>query len=298
MELETPTSGILLEAPPHVTEFRRVIKVMFSRWVVIVGIVIIMATIIAAIFSPWLAPYPPNEINMKDALLPPSTQHLLGTDPVGRDTLSRIFYGSRVALLVGIVATSVAASIGITLGMIAGYFGGAIYTVIMRCVDTLMAFPIILLSLVLSVLLGGGIVNIMVAVGIGMSATYARVMCATALTVRESDYILAARTIGTQPLQIILRHVLLNSFPPMIVLLTINMGGAIMIEAALSFLGVGIAPPAAAWGSMVTDGYSFLITRPVLALAPGIAILLVVFAFNMVGDGLRDALDPRLRGTV
>jgi peptide/nickel transport system permease protein len=298
MEVQQPAITVFQEAPPHVNEFRRIIKVMFSRWVVIIGTVIILAVIISAIFAPWLAPYPPAKIDMANALLPPSSQHLLGTDPIGRDTLSRMIYGSRVALMVGVVATGVATSIGVTLGIIAGYFGGISYVIIMRCIDTLMAFPIILLSLVLSVLLGGGLVNIMIAVGIGMSATYARVMCATTLTIKESDYILAARTIGAKDWQIMLRHILLNSFPPMIVLITINMGGAIMIEAALSFLGVGIAPPGAAWGSMVTDGYNFLLDRPTLALTPGIAILLVVFAFNMVGDGLRDALDPRLRGTV
>ncbi|HUT67430.1 MAG TPA: ABC transporter permease [Dehalococcoidales bacterium] len=298
MELKDTTDKTFSEAPPRTSEFRRIIKVLFRRWVVVFGMVIILLTIIAAAFAPWLAPYDPNEINMTNALLAPNREHLLGTDPLGRDTLSRIIFGSQVALMVGLVATGVAASIGVTLGLVAGYFGGITYAVIMRFIDTLMAFPIILLSLVLAVLLGGGLVNIMIAVGIGLSATYARVMCATVLSVRETEYILAARTIGAKDLQIMLRHILLNCFSPMIVLITINMGGAIMIEASLSYLGVGIAPPGAAWGSMVTDGYRYLLTRPTLALVPGIAIMLVIYAFNMVGDGLRDALDPRLRGTV
>jgi peptide/nickel transport system permease protein len=298
MAAEINAEELFSASKPHVSEFRRIMKVLFSRWVVIFGMAVIFLTIISAAFAPWVAPYNPNMIDMPNALEAPNHAHLLGTDALGRDTLSRMIYGAQVALLVGLVATGVAATIGVTLGLIAGYYGGMTYAIIMRLIDTLMAFPIILLSLVLSVLLGGGLVNIMIAVGIGLSATYARVMCGSVLSVRENEYILAARTIGEKDLRIMFRHVLLNSFPPMIVLMTINMGGAIMIEAALSFLGVGIAPPGAAWGSMVTDGYKYLLTRPTLALTPGIAILLVVFAFNMVGDGLRDALDPRLRGTV
>jgi ABC-type dipeptide/oligopeptide/nickel transport system permease subunit len=209
-----------------------------------------------------------------------------------------MIYGARVALLVGLIATAVAASVGMTMGLVAGYFGGIAYIVIMRLIDALMAFPIILLSLVLSVLLGGGLINIMIAVGIGLSVSYARVMCGTVLSIKENDYILSARSNAASDLRIMLRHILPNSFPPMIVLITINMGGAIMIEAALSYLGVGIAPPGAAWGSMVTDGYRYIVTHPTLALVPGLAIMLVVFSFNMVGDGLRDALDPRLRGVL
>jgi len=282
--------------PPRVAEYRRIVRVLLRRQVVVFGLIVITALIVAAIFAPLLAPYDPYKTDMENALLQPNREHLLGTDALGRDSLSRMIYGARVALLVGLMATAVAASVGMTMGLVAGYFGGIAYTVIMRLIDALMAFPIILLSLVLSVLLGGGITNIMIAVGIGLSASYARVMCGTVLSIKENDYILAARSNGASDLRIMLRHILLNSFPPMIVLITINMGAAIMIEAALSYLGVGIAPPGAAWGSMVTDGYRYLVTHPTLALVPGLAIMLVVFSFNMVGDGLRDALDPRLRG--
>ncbi|OGC91862.1 MAG: ABC transporter permease [candidate division Zixibacteria bacterium RBG_16_53_22] len=271
---------------------------MFKRGVVVFGLMVILITIVTAIFAPQIAPYNPNKTDLRNALLQPNSEHLLGTDALGRDTLSRMIFGAQVALLVGLMATGVAASLGMTLGLIAGYFGGIIYMIIMRLVDALMAFPIILLSLVLAVLLGGGLTNIMIAVGIGLSATYARVMCGTVLSVRENEYVLAARTSGAGNLRIMLRHILMNCFPPMIVLITINMGSAIMIEAALSYLGVGIAPPGTAWGSMVTDGYRYLLTHPTLALVPGVAIMLVVFSFNMVGDGLRDTLDPRLRGTI
>jgi ABC-type dipeptide/oligopeptide/nickel transport system permease subunit len=284
--------------PPRIAEYRRIVRVLLRRQVVVFGLIIITALIITAIFAPLLAPYDPYKTDMENALLQPSREHLLGTDALGRDSLSRLIYGARVALLVGLIATAVAASVGMTMGLVAGYFGGIAYTVIMRLIDALMAFPIILLSLVLSVLLGGGLTNIMIAVGIGLSVSYARVMCGSVLSIKENDYILSARSNAASDLRIMLRHILPNSFPPMIVLVTINMGGAIMIEAALSYLGVGIAPPGAAWGSMVTDGYRYLLTHPTLALVPGLAIMLVVFSFNMVGDGLRDALDPRLRGVL
>jgi ABC-type dipeptide/oligopeptide/nickel transport system permease subunit len=284
--------------PPRVAEYRRIVRVLLRRHVVVFGLIVITALIVTAIFAPLLAPYDPYKTDMENALLQPNREHLLGTDALGRDSLSRMTYGARVALLVGLMATAVAASVGMTMGLVAGYFGGIAYIVIMRVIDALMAFPIILLSLVLSVLLGGGITNIMIAVGIGLSASYARVMCGTVLSIKENDYILSARSNAASDLRIMLRHILPNSFPPMIVLITINMGGAIMIEAALSYLGVGIAPPGAAWGSLVTDGYRYIVTHPTLALVPGLAIMLVVFSFNMVGDGLRDALDPRLRGVL
>ena len=286
------------EAPPHISEFRRLVRVLFSRWIVVIGLIIILATVIAAIFAPQLAPYDPYKTNLKEALANPSGEHLLGTDALGRDTLSRMTYGARTALLVGLVAVGIAAISGIIMGLLAGYFGGWVHAVIMRFVDALMAFPLLVTALVLAVLLGGGLQNVMIAVGIGLSATYARVMCGLALSVKQNDYVLAARASGAGNMRIMIRHILPNCFPPIIVLITLQLGGAIMIEAALSYLGIGIAPPGAAWGSMVSDGYKYLLTHPVLALVPGVAIVLVVYAFNMVGDGLRDALDPRLRGTL
>jgi ABC-type dipeptide/oligopeptide/nickel transport system permease subunit len=296
MEINDTAHKEFSEVPPRIAEYRRMIRVLLRRQVVVFGLIVITILIVTAIFAPLLAPYDPYKPDMENALLQPNREHLLGTDALGRDSLSRMIYGARVALLVGLIATAVAASVGMTMGLVAGYFGGIAYTVIMRLIDALMAFPMILLSLVLSVLLGGGLTNIMIAVGIGLSASYARVMCGTVLSIKENDYILSARSNGGSILRIMLRHILPNSFPPMIVLITINMGGAIMIEAALSYLGVGIAPPGAAWGSMVTDGYRYIVTHPTLALVPGLAIMLVVFSFNMIGDGLRDALDPRLRG--
>ena len=286
------------ENPPHISEFRRVIRVMSGRKVVVVGAVIIMLMVMVAIFAPLIAPYSPYKNNLKQALQPVSSNHLLGTDSLGRDTFSRIVYGSRTSLMVGIVSIFIAAGIGMLLGLTAGYYGGVYGAIIMRIIDALMAFPMILLALVIASLLGGGITNVIIAIGISLTAVYARLMCGQVLAVKENDYVTASRASGAGNLLIMFRHVFPNCLPPMIVLVTMQLGSAILAEAGLSFLGVGIAPPGASWGSMVSDGYKYLLDLPVLSFAPGIAIMLIVFAFNMVGDGLRDALDPRLRGTV
>ncbi len=286
------------EAPASASELRRVVRVFFTRKLVLIGFVIIVVAILAALFAPWVAPYDPYEQDLSSSLLQPCSSHLLGTDALGRDTLSRIIYGTQTSLKVGIVAILIAAGIGMTLGLLAGYFGGFTNTIIMRCIDALMAFPMILLALVIAALLGGGLTNVIIALGITMLSTYCRLMCSQVLTVKENDYIMASRAIGTSNLRIMLRHILPNSFPPLIVLITMNLGFAILAEAGLSFLGIGIEPPGAAWGAMVSEGYRYLFTHPMLSFAPGIAIMLLVFAFNMVGDGLRDALDPRLRGVL
>ncbi len=298
MPQQAQVSPTFLEAPPHVSELRRTMRVMFSRKVVIFGVVIIILMVIAAAFAPWLAPYDPYKTSLKEALQPASRAHILGTDSLGRDTLSRIIYGSQTSLMVGLVSIFIAATLGMTLGLIAGYYSGAVNIIIMRFIDSLMAFPMILLALVIASVLGGGLGNVMIAIGIGLTSVYARLMCGQVLSVKENDYILAANASGASNLFIMMRHIVPNCFPPLIVLITMQMGMAILTEAGLSFLGIGISPPGAAWGAMVSDGYKYLLTMPILSFAPGIAIMLVVFAFNMIGDGLRDALDPRLRGTL
>ena len=284
------------EIPPRVSEFRRFMRVFLGRKVVIFGLIIILATIIAAIFAPFIAPYEPNTPDLDNTLLGPTREHPLGTDSLGRDTLSRIIYGAQISLLVGITAVGFAALSGMTLGLIAGYFGGISNTIIMRFIDALMSLPMILLALTIASLLGGGLNNIIIALGISLMSVYARLMCGQVLTVKENDYILAESSMGASNTRMMLFHILPNCFPPLIVLITLMMGATILAEAGLSFLGIGVDPPTAAWGAMVSDGYKYLRTSPVLSFAPGLAIMLVVFAFNMVGDGLRDALDPRLRG--
>ncbi len=282
----------------RVNEARRIMKVMVNRWVVTGGMIIILVTIIVAIFAPVVAPYPPNKQDLRAMLAKPSKDHLLGTDELGRDLFSRLIYGSRISLVVGVVAVSIAGLIGISLGLIAGYFGGWINNLIMRFTDALLALPPLILMLAIAAVLGGGLINILIALGIGMMPTYCRLMCAQVTTLKENDYITASHSIGANNMRVMLRHLLPNAFPPLLVLITINLGTAIMMEASLSFLGIGILPPTATWGSMVSSGQRFLLDNPIMSFMPGIAILLVVLAFNMVGDGLRDALDPRLRGTL
>jgi ABC-type dipeptide/oligopeptide/nickel transport system permease subunit len=200
--------------------------------------------------------------------------------------------------MVGFISVGIASVIGVTLGIISGYFGGLINMFIMRTMDAFMCFPMILLALVIAAVLGGGISNVIIALSIAIIPGYARVMHGLTLSIRENDYILAERAMGASNMRTLLRHILPNALPPLIVLMTLQLGSLILAEAGLSFLGIGIEPPGAAWGSMVNDGYKYLLRNPVLSFAPGLAIMLVVFAFNMVGDGLRDALDPRLRGII
>jgi len=200
--------------------------------------------------------------------------------------------------MVGIVSVGIAATLGVALGLIAGYFGGWTYMIIMRFIDSLMAFPMILLALTIAALMGGGIKNVIIAIGISLTSLYARLMCSQVLSAKENDYITAARATGANNLRIMVRHLIPNCLPPIIVLITLQLGTAILAEAGLSFLGIGIEPPGAAWGALVNDGYKYLLRIPVLSFAPGLAIMLVVFSFNVMGDGLRDALDPRLRGTL
>ncbi|MBI4322328.1 MAG: ABC transporter permease [Chloroflexi bacterium] len=280
------------------TAFSRFTRVLFGRRVVVLGCIIILALIMTAILAPVIAPYDPYAPQLDKSLLQPSREHLLGTDALGRDTFSRLVYGSRTSLMVGLIALGIACSIGMTMGLIAGYFGGLTYTLIMRFIDALMSFPTILLALVIAALLGGGIRNVMLAIGVGLLPSFTRLMCGQVLTVKENDYITALRAMGESNARIMIQHVLPNSLPPLIVQITLWMGHAILAEAGLSYLGVGIEPPGAAWGAMVHDGYQYLLSHPVLSFAPGVAIMLVVFSFNIVGDGLRDALDPRLRGVV
>jgi peptide/nickel transport system permease protein len=297
MSEENTTPPGQTEIPPRVNELRRFYRVFLNRGLVVFGLVVVVAFLLTAAFSPWLAPYDPYEQHLDNLLQPPSWQHWLGTDTLGRDTLSRIIFASRTTLMVGVIALGIAAIVGMIVGLIAGYFGGWVQAVIMRIMDALMAFPMILLALVIAALLGGGLRNVMIAIGIALVPGYARLMCGQALSIKENDYVLAEQSMGASSLRIMLRHVFPNCLPPLIVMITMMMGMAVLAEAGLSYLGIGIEAPAAAWGGMINDGYSRITTNPILSFAPGIAIMLVVFAFNMVGDGLRDALDPRLRGT-
>ena len=288
----------IAQAPPRVNELKRFVRVFLGRGVVVFGMVVILLFILIAIFAPLLAPYDPYENDVGNALAPPSQAHLLGTDALGRDILSRVLYGSRTSLIIGLSVVAISTIVGIVLGITAGYLGGWVQTVIMRLIDAYMAFPMIILALVVASVLGGGVKNVIIALSVAMMPGYARLMCGQTLTIKENDYIMAERSIGAPGLRVMVRHILPNCLSPLIVMVTMMLGSVILAESGLSFLGIGITAPTAAWGSMVNDGRPYLLSQPALSFAPGIAIMLVVFAFNMIGDGLRDALDPSLRGTL
>jgi len=286
------------EAPPRVNELRRFFRVFLGRGLVVFGMVVFLAFLIIAIFAPQIAPYDPLDRNLEEALQQPNAQHLLGTDAIGRDTLSRLIYGTRISLIVGVLVVTIAGGFGVILGAIAGYFGGIVGAVIMRLMDTLMTIPMMILALAISALLGGGLKNVVIALGFGLIPGYARLMASQVMVNKETDYVMAGHAMGASNWRIIARHIMPNCFSPILVLVTMMMGTTILAEAGLSFIGIGITPPTPAWGGMVTDGRNYLLSNPFLSVAPGVAIMLMVFSFNMVGDGLRDALDPRLRGVI
>ncbi len=290
--------AIRKNASPRISELKRFMKVFLNRWVVVLGMVIILLFIITAIFAPLLAPYDPDKVDMMNVLLQPSSDHWFGTDALGRDTLSRTIYGTRVSLLIGVIVVLCGSAVGMVLGLIAGYFGGWVHAILMRVIDALMAFPMLILALLVASLLGEGINNVIMALAVTMVPAYARLMCGQVISVKENDYILAGRSLGASHSRMMLRHLAPNCFPPLIVMMTMMLGTTILAEAGLSFLGIGVQQPVATWGNMVNDGRQYLLENPVLSFAPGIAIMLVVYAFNMVGDGLRDALDPQLRGVL
>jgi len=279
-------------------EWRVVARVFRRRKLAVLGLILVVGLVIVAIGAPLLAPYDPYEMDLDNLLQQPSTAHWLGTDELGRDVLSRVIYGARTSLVVAVFSVGLGALIGQLLGLMAGYYRGWTQSVIMRFTDALMAIPMIVLALTISVILGGGLKNVIFALAVGGIAAQCRLMCGQAMSVRENDYVLAGRTIGVGGFRQMARHVYPNAFAPCLVGMTVALGATILAEAGLSFLGAGVNPPTASWGGMINTGYKYLATNPVLSLAPGVAIMLVVFGFNMFGDGLRDALDPRLRGRV
>ena len=294
-DLTYPTES---NVAPRVNEFKRFRRVFLGRGVVIFGLIVLIIVILLAIFAPLVAPYNPNKQDLNNTLLNPTHSHLLGTDIFGRDLLSRIIYGARTSLLIGLSVVIISSVTGMILGLIAGYFGRWSFTIIMRVMDALMTFPMIILALVIASLLGNGLKNVIIALTVSVIPVYTRLMCAQVLSAKQNDYVTACRSTGCGNFRILAIHILPNCLPPFIVLITMMLGSVILAEAGLSFLAIGIAPPTAAWGNMIAEARPYLFTNPTLSLIPGVAIMLVVFSFNMVGDGLRDALDPRLRGTI
>lgn len=275
---------------------KQFIKAFFSRKPVYVGFVIIIVMIVFAVGAPLISPYDPNKQDLLGALKEPSVVHWFGTDALGRDMLARIIYGSRASLAVGLVSTAIAGFFGITLGLISGYLGKIADAVIMRIMDAMMAIPVIILAIFLGGVLGKGLGNVMLCIGIVMIPSYARLTRGQVLAVKQLDYVTAGKIGGATRFKNAVKHILPNCLSPNLVLMTMNLGSAILTEAALSFLGMGINPPTPSWGAMVSEGYKYLSSNPAIAIVPGLFIVITVWAFNVCGDALRDALDPKLRG--
>ena len=262
----------------------------------VLGLALVVALVLAGALAPLLAPHDPNEVDTARRLARPLTSsHPLGTDEFGRDLLSRLLHGARISLAVGLAATTLAALAGSLCGLVAGLGGGVWDQAIMRSIDTLMAFPYFLLAIAIIAALGPGLVNGMIAVAVVNIPFYSRIVRATVLAVRETEYVQAARALGVSELRLSLTHVLRNCLAPVIVAVTLNVGGMITALAGLSFLGLGVQPPVSDWGSMLSSSRQYINVAPHVATLPGLAIFLAVLGFNLLGDGLRDALDPRLR---
>lgn len=271
-------------------------KALRRRRLAMGGAAVIALLVAVGIGGPWIAPYDPLAQDLSKSLDGPSWEHWFGTDSFGRDILSRVLYGARISLLVGVASQGIAFSLGVALGVVSGYYGGKIDGVIMRLADVTLAFPTLLLLIAITAAFQPGLTVLFVAIGIVGWAGLARLVRSQTLVVRELDFIQAARALGMSDLRLLARHVLPNTLAPAIIAVTLGMAGAILLEAALSFIGLGAQPPTPSWGAMISDGRDFLRTAPWISIFPGLAIGLVVLGFNLFGDGLRDAMDPRLRG--
>ena len=268
---------------------------MASRSWFYAGTAILLVLTAAALFAPLVAPYDPLGQNLDQDLIPRSSEHWLGTDKLGRDILSRIIYGGRISLLVGITTVSLSLAIGIVIGSLSGYFGGWIDQMLMRLVDILMAFPGILLAIAFTAVLGPGLDHVILALCLIGWTGYARLVRGEILSLRERDFIQAARSLGCRPKRIILRHLLPNLLPPLLIQSTFGLAAAIVAEGSLSFLGLGVEPPTPSWGAMLNDGRQFLLVAPHLTTYPGLALMLTVLALNLVGDALQERLQTRRR---
>lgn len=259
------------------------------------GGIIVVVLFVIAVAAPWIAPWDPYEFDARHVLEGPSRAHLLGTDSIGRDVLSRMLYGARVSLMVGFVAVGISTAVGMALGAVAGFFGGIVDAVVMRFVDVMLTFPTFFLILAVIAYLDANIWNIMVVIGLTSWMGVCRLVRAEVMSLRERDFIVAAQALGLAPSRIIWRHALPNALAPVFVSAILGVAGAILVESALSFLGIGVQPPTASWGNILTEGKSTLGVAWWLSVCPGLAILVTVLGYNLLGEGLRDVLDPRLK---
>jgi peptide/nickel transport system permease protein len=262
----------------------------------VAGLVMVLIVVFVAVAAPWLAPHDPLEQSARERLSPPSQEHPLGQDDFGRDILSRLIYAARISLTVGVLSVLIGGTLGTAMGLIAAYRGGAVENVIMRIVDTLLAFPDLITGLLVLAVLGAGLDKMIIAIGLVITPSFARVAHGPTLALREKDFVNAARSIGVGDLRMVGRHILPNLLGEMLVMASLYTAAAIRIEANLSFIGLGVPPPTATWGQMIQAGTMHLTTTPWFSIWPGLAVLFTVLAFNLLGDGLRDVLDPKLQG--
>lgn len=281
-----------LRPPTGLSALLRAFNANKASWI---GLAIIVLVVLAAVFAPLLAPHDPLEQDITDRLKPPTADHLLGTDYFGRDTFSRLLYGARISLIIGVGATLIAMAAGTAVGMLAGWRGGRYDAVTMQAMDMLLAFPSLILGLVIVAMLGPSMLNIMAAIALTSVPTFARIARAPTIAMKGRDFIEACRSLGFSDTRILSRHVLPNIFPEIMVMGALWLANAIRTEASLAFIGLGLKPPTATWGGMIREGFENILDSAWLAIAPGVAILIVVFALNLLGDGLRDAIDPKLR---
>lgn len=286
-----PTAAAAAELPRRDGFLRR----YASNKAALIGAIILAVLIVVAAVAPLLTSYNPDDQDLSSAFLLPSLQHWFGTDNLGRDILTRIMYGGRYTLLIGVISVAIATVIGVPIGLISGYYGAATDMVIQRFTDILLSFNAFLLALILVAVLGVGMESVTIAAGIGVVPLFIRVARAEALSIRETDYVSAAINFGTGPLRILWRHVLPNALTPIIVYATLNIGTTILVAAGLGFLGLGVQPPTPEWGSMLGEARGYIFHAPLQMTFPGLVIFLAVLSFNLIGDGLRDALDPNLR---
>lgn len=289
----------LMVPAPRRSEWRRFSRIFFGRKLYLIGFILVVIILLTAVLAPVIAPYNPVKNSLRDKIQGPSWEHWLGTDQLGRDIFSRIIYGARVSLIIGFTAVFFSAIIGALMGLAAAHFGGLTFSIIMRLTDVLMALPSIILMMLIAGLVNARSIWVVIfALGFGGIPGMCRMMCGQALSVKQNDYVLAGKAVGMSNWRIMLTQIFPNAFPPLIVGLTMGIGGVVLGEAGLSFLGIGIQAPTPSWGNMIMDGQRYLLDNPILSIAPGIAIMLLVFGFNMVGDGIRDAIDPKLRGVL
>lgn len=272
---------------------QRALRRMLQRPLPVFGLVVLVVFVVVAAAAPWLAPYEPARTDFTALRQAPSASYLLGTDEIGRDVLSRVVYGARASLQAGVISVLIALALGVPLGLIAGYYGGVLDELIGRVTDALLAFPFLILAVALAAALGPSLTNAMIAIGIASAPTFVRLTRGQVLAVRAEDYVQAAIALGARDVRLLTRHVLPNAFAPILVQATLTIAGAIIAESALSFLGLGVQPPTPSWGGMLNVAKNFLVQAPWMAIWPGVSIFLTVLAFNLFGDGLRDALDPR-----